>query len=247
MNKRHAMFLLFFFDPAKTPRVTLTNFVEHWPLCHMTSKRRESIHSFSLFSLLSFAHISLRLRLSPLPTYFYLSDRHFFFVSFRFVSSSAVASVPLRLSFGHRHKVFFQFHFVETIDTQRIFFFFVSFRLLKNAKRMTTTTTTTVKAASPSTKIIIDTTTIDDLTHLTDDRDKTFVIILAVTLPTLALIGILILLFICYRRRHATIWLKKIGKKTIRLIPIDRISLSEHSSRLQAIVVNLSSTPLQAE
>jgi len=102
---------------------------------------------------------------------------------------------------------------------------------LKNAKRMTTTTTTTVKAASPSTKIIIDTTTIDDLTHLTDDRDKTFVIILAVTLPTLALIGILILLFICYRRRHATIWLKKI----------------EHSSRLQAIVVNLSSTPLQAE
>ena len=84
------------------------------------------------------------------------------------------------------------------------------------------TTTTTVKAASPTTKIISETTTTDDFTRLTDDRDRTFVIILAVTLPTLALIGILILLVICYRRRHATIWLKKIGTKTTRFIPIDR-------------------------
>ncbi len=52
----------------------------------------------------------------------------------------------------------------------------------------------------------------DDLSNLVDGRNKPLVIILAVTLPTLAIIGILILLIICYRRRHATIWLKKIGK-----------------------------------
>jgi hypothetical protein len=52
----------------------------------------------------------------------------------------------------------------------------------------------------------------DDLSNLVDGRNKPLVIILAVTLPTLAFIGIVILLIICYRRRHATIWLKKIGK-----------------------------------
>ncbi|UJR34085.1 hypothetical protein I4U23_021495 [Adineta vaga] len=71
----------------------------------------------------------------------------------------------------------------------------------------------------------------DDLTNIVDGQNKPLIIILAVTLPTLALIGIVILIIVCYRRRHATIWLKKI----------------EHSSRLQAIVVNLSSTPIQPE
>jgi len=71
----------------------------------------------------------------------------------------------------------------------------------------------------------------DDLSSLVDGRNKPLVIILTVTLPTLVFIGIVILLIICYRRRHATIWLKKI----------------EHSNRLQAIVVNLSSTAIQPE
>lgn len=71
----------------------------------------------------------------------------------------------------------------------------------------------------------------DDLSNLVDGRNKPLVVILAVTLPTLAFIGIIILLITCYRRRHATLWLKKI----------------EHSNRLQAIVVNLSSAATQLE
>lgn len=51
-----------------------------------------------------------------------------------------------------------------------------------------------------------------DLSNLIGTRNRPLVIILAVTIPTLAFIGILILLILCYRRRHATIWLKKIGK-----------------------------------
>ncbi|CAF2020633.1 unnamed protein product [Rotaria magnacalcarata] len=71
----------------------------------------------------------------------------------------------------------------------------------------------------------------DELPNLVDGRDKPLVIILAVTLPTLAFIGILIIFIVCYRRRNSSVWLKKI----------------EHSSRLQAIVVNLSSSSIQTE
>ncbi|CAF1398282.1 unnamed protein product [Adineta ricciae] len=71
----------------------------------------------------------------------------------------------------------------------------------------------------------------EELNNLVDSRNRPLIIILAITLPTLVLIGIIILIIICYRRRHATIWLKKI----------------EHSSRLQAIVVNISSTPIQPD
>lgn len=80
------------------------------------------------------------------------------------------------------------------------------------------TTTVTVKASTTSAKVsqsTLEQTTSDDFAHLADARDKPLVIILAVTLPTLALIGIVILLIFCYRRRHATIWLKKIGKYSI--------------------------------
>ncbi len=78
---------------------------------------------------------------------------------------------------------------------------------------MPTTTTTTEHPSSTSktTQTNIEQST-DDLSNLVDGRNKPLVIILAVTLPTLAFIGIAILLIICYRRRHATIWLKKIGK-----------------------------------
>lgn len=60
----------------------------------------------------------------------------------------------------------------------------------------------------------------DDLPNLVDGRSKPLVIILAVTLPTLAAIGLLILIVVCYRRRHATIWLKKIGKSFFSLVVI---------------------------
>ena len=52
----------------------------------------------------------------------------------------------------------------------------------------------------------------EDLSHLIGTRNRSLVLVLAITIPTLAFIGILILLIICYRRRHATLWLKKIGK-----------------------------------
>jgi hypothetical protein len=74
------------------------------------------------------------------------------------------------------------------------------------------TRTESSPTTSKTTQTTIEHTTTDDLPNLIDGRNKPLVIILAVTLPTLAFIGILILLIVCYRRRHATIWLKKIGK-----------------------------------
>ncbi len=76
---------------------------------------------------------------------------------------------------------------------------------------MTITTTEQPSPTSKTAQTNIEQST-DDLSNLVDGRNKPLVIILAVTLPTLAFIGIVILLIICYRRRHATIWLKKIGK-----------------------------------
>jgi hypothetical protein len=90
---------------------------------------------------------------------------------------------------------------------------------------------TTTEHTSSTTKTTQTTIEQDDLSNLVHGRNRPLVIILAVTLPTLAFIGILILLILFYRRRHATIWLKKI----------------EHSNRLQAIVVNLSSTAIQSD
>ncbi|CAF2702167.1 unnamed protein product [Rotaria sp. Silwood2] len=101
---------------------------------------------------------------------------------------------------------------------------------INNEIKMSTTTTESSSSTSKTTQTSIKQST-DDLANLVDGRNKPLVIILAVTLPTLAVIGILILLVVCYRRRNATIWLKKI----------------EHSSRLQAIVVNLSATSIQPE
>jgi len=95
---------------------------------------------------------------------------------------------------------------------------------------MSTATTEHPSSTNKTTQTTIEQST-DDLSNLVDGRNKPLVIILAVTLPTLAFIGIVILLIICYRRRHAKIWLKKI----------------EHSNRLQAIVINISSATIQSE
>ena len=62
----------------------------------------------------------------------------------------------------------------------------------------------------------------DDLANLADARNQPLVIILAVTLPTLALIGLVVVLIVCYRRRRrATVWLRKIGTSSElhRIIP----------------------------
>ncbi|CAF4988797.1 unnamed protein product, partial [Rotaria sp. Silwood1] len=101
---------------------------------------------------------------------------------------------------------------------------------IKNEIKMSSTTTEASSSTSKTTQTNLKQST-DDLANLVDGRNKPLVIILAVTLPTLAAIGILILLVVCYRRRNTTIWLKKI----------------DHSSRLQAIVVNLSATSIQPE
>jgi len=73
---------------------------------------------------------------------------------------------------------------------------------------------------------------IGGITNMDDsNNNNTLIIVLAVTLPTLAFIAILASVIIYYRRRYTTIWLKKL----------------ENSSRLQAIVVNLSPTPIQSQ
>jgi hypothetical protein len=76
---------------------------------------------------------------------------------------------------------------------------------------MSTATTEHSSSTNKTTQTSIEQST-DDLSNLVDGRNRPLVIILTVTLPTLAFIGIIILLVICYRRRHATVWLKKIGK-----------------------------------
>lgn len=98
------------------------------------------------------------------------------------------------------------------IDQCLAFFFLHSFSLsfFQNAWRMSTSTKSSA-ASEKATQTTLEQTT-DDLTNLADARNQPLVIILAVTLPTLALIGLFIVLIVCYRRRHATIWLKEIGK-----------------------------------
>ena len=93
-------------------------------------------------------------------------------------------------------------------------FFFSSFlfSFFQNAWRMSTSTKSSA-ASEKATQTTLEQTT-DDLANLADARNQPLVIILAVTLPTLALIGLFIVLVVCYRRRHATIWLKKIGKSS---------------------------------
>lgn len=76
---------------------------------------------------------------------------------------------------------------------------------------MSTVTTEHPSSAAKVTQASIEQST-DEIPNLVDGRNKPLVIILAVTLPTLAVIGIVILLIVCYRRRNASIWLKKIGK-----------------------------------
>lgn len=76
---------------------------------------------------------------------------------------------------------------------------------------MSRSTTEHTSSSTKTTQTSIEQST-DDLSNLVDGRNRPLVIILAVTIPTLAFIGIVILLIICYRRRHATIWLKKFGK-----------------------------------
>jgi hypothetical protein len=82
---------------------------------------------------------------------------------------------------------------------------------------MSRTTTEHTSSTTKTTPTTIEQST-DDLSNLVDGRNRPLVIILAITLPTLAFIGIVILLIICYRRRHATIWLKKIGIDQIYFI-----------------------------
>jgi hypothetical protein len=55
----------------------------------------------------------------------------------------------------------------------------------------------------------------NDITNIVDGDNKTLVIILAVTLPTLAFIGLLISLIVCYRRRHTNTWFKRLGNLII--------------------------------
>lgn len=76
---------------------------------------------------------------------------------------------------------------------------------------MSTVTTEHPSSAAKVTQASIEQST-DEIPNLVDGRNKPLVIILAVTLPTLAVIGIVILLIVCYRRRNTSIWLKKIGK-----------------------------------
>jgi hypothetical protein len=52
---------------------------------------------------------------------------------------------------------------------------------------------------------------VSDITDAVGSNNKTLVIVLAVTLPTLACIALVTTLIICYRRRQTTIWLKKLG------------------------------------
>ena len=59
--------------------------------------------------------------------------------------------------------------------------------------------------------------TVNDMTDAVGGNNKTLVIVLAVTLPTLACIALLTTLIVCYRRRQTTIWLKKLGNLIIFL------------------------------
>lgn len=70
----------------------------------------------------------------------------------------------------------------------------------------------------------------DDINNIVNGTNKTLIIILTVTLPTIAFITILITVIVCYRRRNTIIWLKKI----------------DNSNRLQSIIVNLSPSSLQS-
>ena len=106
----------------------------------------------------------------------------------------------------------------------------MSVSIIDHSSSTTKTTQTTIEQ---STK---------DLTNLIGTRNRSLVIILAIIIPTLALIGLVILLILFYRRRHATIWLKKFGKEKISAKRIISVFFLEHSDRLQTIVVNLSAT-----
>lgn len=75
--------------------------------------------------------------------------------------------------------------------------------------------------SSPSTR-----TQIDRINPPVNNQDTTLIILLAILLPTLILVVVITSVVFIYRRRHSTVWLKKL----------------ENSTRLQAIVVNLSPT-----
>jgi len=73
---------------------------------------------------------------------------------------------------------------------------------------------------------------IDDTTNAVDTHNQTLVIVLTVTLSTLAVIAIIITAIIIHRRRYSsTLHLKKL----------------RNSSRLQQIVVNLSPTLIRLQ
>lgn len=83
----------------------------------------------------------------------------------------------------------------------------MSVSIIDHSSSTTKTTQTTIEQ---STK---------DPSNLIVTRNRSLVIILAITIPTLALIGIGVLLILFYRRRHATIWLKKFGKEEKKIQP----------------------------
>jgi hypothetical protein len=91
--------------------------------------------------------------------------------------------------------------------------FLCFFRLIADGIRMSITTESSPSTYKTTQVNIVE--PIDDITKAVDGQTKPLVIILAVTLPTLACIGILIILIVCYRRRHTTIWLKKLGNLII--------------------------------
>jgi hypothetical protein len=80
------------------------------------------------------------------------------------------------------------------------------FRLIDNEINMSITT-----EYSPSTSRTDTVEPINDVTDAVNGNSKTLVIVLAVTLPTLACIALVITLIVCYRRRQTTIWLNKLG------------------------------------
>ena len=67
---------------------------------------------------------------------------------------------------------------------------------------------------------------IDRINPPVNSQDTIWIILLAVLLPTLILVVVITSVVFIYRRRHSSVWLTKL----------------ENSSRLQAIVVNLSPT-----
>lgn len=72
---------------------------------------------------------------------------------------------------------------------------------------------------------------IDRMNQPVNAQNTTLIVALAVILPTLLFVIVITSVIIVYRRRHSTVWLRKL----------------ENSTRLQAIVVDLSPTLIRTQ